>query len=160
MGTTSENRGSVHPNREIEIFVEHSEAELFPPDELRVLCFFAIGQEPAGHDLATLAVLLTGAERIRALHRDFMGLDTDTDIMTFPADLEPGRHGRGGDLVISVDAARDNGFEIGHSTWDEVRFLVVHGILHLCGWDDHDERDREAMLSRQSEIIARFDALG
>jgi rRNA maturation RNase YbeY len=143
--------------REFEILVEHPEANAFPLADLRDLGLFALDQEPDGAEFLVVTVLLTGADRIQELHRDFMGLDSDTDIMTFPAELEPGVAGRGGDIVISVDAARENGADAGHSTWDETRFLVLHGILHLCGWDDHDPEDRARMLARQSEIIAKFD---
>ncbi len=145
-------------DREWETFVDHPDAASFALERLRDLGIYAIDHEPHGVDLTVVNVLLTGDARISALHRDFMGIAGSTDIMTFPAELEPGKTGRGGDIVISVDAARENGQDAGHSTWDEVRFLVVHGVLHLCGWDDQDDDHRAAMLTRQSEIIAAFDA--
>ena len=46
----------------------------------------------------------------------------------------------------------------GQTTWDEIRFLVVHAVLHLCGWVDEDDADRDAMLDRQRALIAAFDA--
>jgi rRNA maturation RNase YbeY len=150
----------VRPLREFEILIDHPEAHAFPLGELRDLGLFALDGEPNGADFLVVTVLLTGAARVQVMHRDFMGLDSETDIMTFPADLEPGLEGRGGDIVISVDAARENGAEAGHSTWDEVRFLVLHGILHLCGWDDHNPADRARMLARQSELITEYDARG
>ncbi len=104
----------------------------------------------------SVAVVLTTDESVRALHRDFMGIDSETDVMTFPAD-DP--HGpRGGDIVISVDRAADQAPEWGHSTWDEIRFLVAHGVLHLCGWDDASAGARSKMLDRQRELIDAFDA--
>ena len=150
----------MNPEREIEILVDHPDAESFPLDALRDLALFAIDQEPGGEDLLSVTILLANDVRVRELHRDFMGLDSETDIITFPADLEPGLQGHGGDIVISVDAARENGAEVGHSTWEEARFLAVHGILHLCGWNDHDAVSRATMLARQSEIIGQFDERG
>jgi rRNA maturation RNase YbeY len=150
----------VTPAREFEILIDHPDAAAFPLAALRELGIFALDREPAGADFLVVTVLLTGAERVQELHRDFMGLDSETDIMTFPAELEPGVEGRGGDIVISVDAARENGMDAGHSTWEEVRFLALHGILHLCGWDDRNDADRVLMLARQSAIIAEFDARG
>lgn len=143
---------------EIAIIDDHPSAVTLPLDDLRALAEFAIRSEPNGADLTTVAVLLTSDARMRELHRDFMGLDTETDVMTFPIDLEPGEEGRGGDIVISVDRAAENGREVGNSPSEEVGFLIVHGILHLCGWDDHNSEDRARMLTRQTEIIRAFHA--
>ena len=144
---------------EIDILVDHPEAGTYPVEELADLARFAAANEPLGSKLRVLTVLLTGDERIRELHRDFMGLDSETDILTFPVDLEPGVDGIGGDVVISIDTARDNAAGAGHSALDEVRFLIVHGVLHLCGWDDVDDDDQARMLDRQSEIVAAFETL-
>jgi probable rRNA maturation factor len=73
--------------------------------------------------------------------------------MTFPAG-EAGQEG--GDIVISVDRAADQGPEHGFSVDDEVRFLFVHGLLHLSGWNDLNQEDRERMLARQTELLAGF----
>jgi probable rRNA maturation factor len=143
---------------EITIIDDHPSVVSFPLDELRALSEFASRSEPGGDDLTVLAVLLTSDARMRELHRDFMGLDTETDVMTFPVELEPGEEGRGGDIVISVDRAAENGREVGNSPAEEVGFLIVHGILHLCGWDDHDSDARARMLTRQTEIIRAFRA--
>lgn len=101
-----------------------------------------------------IAVALVDDARLQALHRDFMGIDTPTDVMTFPYD-ESGSAG-GGDLVISVDHARTQAAAWGMSPADEVRFLVVHGLLHLLGWRDEVEGDRERMLGRQAELFNRW----
>ena len=90
--------------------------------------------------------------RLQALHRDFMGIDTPTDIMTFPTDDE-GEGCRGGDLVISVDHARTQAGAWGMSPADEIRFLVVHGLLHLLGWRDDTDEERERMLERQQALL-------
>jgi probable rRNA maturation factor len=81
-----------------------------------------------------------------------MGIDEQTDVMTFPAGEEEEREA-GGDIVISIDRAAEQGPEHGHTTAEEVAFLIVHGVLHLCGWDDHAAEDRAAMLERQREIL-------
>lgn len=146
----------MSPEIEFEIIVDYPCTDAFELDDLRALGRFAIVQEAGGHDLKEVNVLLTTDARMRALHRDFMGIDSETDVMTFPADLEPGVAGRGGDIVISIDRAAENGRDVGNLPWEEVRFLTVHGILHLCGWDDRNDADRAAMLARQVEIIAEF----
>ena len=101
-----------------------------------------------------IVVALVSDHALRRLHRDFMGLDSETDIMTFPR----GSGKQGGDVAISVDRAMDQAGEHGLSPWEEVRFLVVHGVLHLCGWDDGSDAERAAMLARQTAILASMDA--
>ena len=104
----------------------------------------------------TVAVVLTDDERLRALHRDFLGLDSRTDVMTFPLrDTDPGAgEAQGGDIVVSVERAAEQAAAYGHSPAHEVRFLVVHGLLHLCGWDDATDSDRTRMLNRGAELLA------
>ncbi len=85
-----------------------------------------------------------------------MGLDTPTDVMTFPADGEAGGAG-GGDVVVSVERAADQAADFGQTPAEEIRFLVVHGLLHLCGWDDATTERRSRMLDRQAELLEAFD---
>lgn len=100
-----------------------------------------------------VAVAMMSDAGLRRLHRDFMGLNTLTDIMTFPR----GDGQFGGDIAISVERAAAQGPEHGLSAWQEVCFLVVHGVLHLCGWDDGDDVSRAAMLARQATILHQWD---
>jgi probable rRNA maturation factor len=105
-----------------------------------------------------VAVVLTTDGHLRDIHRQFMGIDEVTDVMTFPADPSEDGTSLGGDIVISVDRAAAQGGAFGHSRDQEIEFLVVHGLLHLCGWDDHSSADRERMLNYQTELIAQFNA--
>lgn len=103
-----------------------------------------------------VSVVLTGDAELRELHRRFMGLDSATDVMTFPLD-DAGGSPRGGDVVVSVERAAEQAPEFGFSTAREVRFLALHGLLHLLGWDDATEADRAAMLERQTALLTAFD---
>jgi probable rRNA maturation factor len=103
----------------------------------------------------TVAVALVDDARIRELHRDFMGVDSATDVITFPA-AEPGEAASGGDIAISVDRAREQAPDFGVSAADETTFLLVHGLLHLCGWDDATPEERSRMLDRGRALLDRF----
>ena len=105
----------------------------------------------------TLTVALTSDEALRTMHRDFMGIDTETDVMTFPIEPNSLNQASGGDIAVSVERAADQAPEFNQSTWEEIRFLVVHGTLHLSGWNDTSEDDRARMLARQRELIDSFD---
>lgn len=118
--------------------------------ELAELCCFALGQELAeGAWSVTLA--FTTDDHMTQLHETFMSTSGTTDIMTFPFDDDPG-----GDIAISVAQADRQRHQGNWELADELRFLVVHGVLHLTGWDDGTLEDRDAMLSRQREIVALF----
>lgn len=99
-----------------------------------------------------ISVVLVDDDELRRLHREFMGIDEPTDVMTFPAGEDEEREA-GGDIVISVERAAEQGPEHGDSPAQEVAFLVAHGLLHLCGWDDQTDADRAAMLERQRAIM-------
>ena len=88
---------------------------------------------------------------IGRLHDAFMGDPSPTDIITFPFDPDDGE--MGGDIVISVDTAARNAEEHGWPLSQELTFLVLHGLLHVLGWDDTNDDDRTAMLTRQRELM-------
>ena len=99
---------------------------------------------------------------MQAAHAEYMDIDEPTDIMTFPyADEDDvwGNDQLGGDLIISVDRARDNALSVGWDVTDELFFLIAHGLLHLLGWDDHTDADRERMLARQRELMDSWETL-
>ena len=102
-----------------------------------------------------VAASLVDDERIRALHRDFMGIDTATDVITFPA-AGPDEPPSGGDIAISAERAAAQAPDFGLSPADETTFLLVHGLLHLCGWDDATPDDRQRMLDRGRVLLDRF----
>ena len=134
-----------------------------PPDldlrRLEELIHFALTAEQATGTW-TVTVLLTDDGRLRQLHHDFMGIDAATDVMTFPFGDEANDDdaSRGGEIVISVQRAGEQATDFGLTPSDEVRFLVLHGTLHLCGWDDRSTDDHSAMLSRQTELLRAFDS--
>ncbi len=126
---------------------------------LEELIHFALTAEQATGTW-TVTVLLTDDGRLRQLHHDFMGIDAATDVMTFPFGDEANDDDatRGGEIVISVQRAGEQATNFGLTPNDEVRFLVLHGILHLCGWSDRSTDERTAMLSRQTELLRAFDS--
>ena len=110
-----------------------------------------------------VAFVFVGDERIQDLHRQFMDLDSPTDVLTFPNEPDvpaPGGNPSGGDIIISVERAEEQAAEHGHALDHELRFIAVHGLLHLCGWDDGTDADRTAMLARGGHILAAFDEWG
>jgi probable rRNA maturation factor len=97
-------------------------------------------------------VLVTSSVELKSLNRRFRGADKTTDVLSFPAPLVKGRQAKrvAGDVAISADIARENARRLGHSMADEVKILVLHGILHLAGFDH--ERDNGEMARKESRL--------
>ena len=100
-----------------------------------------------------VSVLLAGDERIRALNRDFRGKDHSTDVLSFPAAPAFVGAGQAGDLAISLETASRQAAEYGHPLETEVKLLMLHGLLHLAGFDHESDAGqmarREARLRKQ-----------
>ena len=93
--------------------------------------------------LGTVNVLITNNREMRSLNRRFRGKDTATDVLSFPA--APGLPGRlAGDLAISADIAGRNARQFGHPVADEIKILILHGVLHLAGYDHENDGGRMA----------------
>jgi len=98
-------------------------------------------------------VLLAGDRTLRRLNRDFRNKDKATDVLSFPTPAEIAKE-FAGDLAISLDTARRQAEAHGHSLRDEVRVLLLHGLLHLNGMDH--ETDRGEMASREAALRTRL----
>jgi probable rRNA maturation factor len=94
-----------------------------------------------------VTVLLSADSEIRELNRSFRGKNKTTDVLSFPS---ANGNGYAGDIAISIEAAQRQAREHGHSTAEEIRILMLHGMLHLAGMDH--ERDNGAMLRKESRL--------
>jgi probable rRNA maturation factor len=94
-----------------------------------------------------VSVLLTSDAALRRLNRRFRGKDTTTDVLSFPAE-GPAAEEMAGDLAISVPAARRQGAACGHSLETELKVLILHGLLHLAGYDHESDNGRMARRER------------
>ena len=96
-----------------------------------------------------VAVLITGNREIQKLNREFRKKDKPTDVISFPSEVR----GVAGDIAISVDIANRNAITLGHEASAELKVLILHGMLHLAGFDhevDAGEMARkEARLRKQ-----------
>jgi probable rRNA maturation factor len=102
-------------------------------------------------------VLLTSDAQLRRLNRDFRGKNKPTDVLSFPAPEEIAEQ-HAGDLAISLDTAARQAESFGHSLGEEVRVLMLHGLLHLNGMDHEvdsgEMAEREAELRRELKLPA------
>jgi probable rRNA maturation factor len=101
-----------------------------------------------------VSVLLTGDAQLRRLNRRFRSKDKPTDVLSFPAPEFPGDSSLVGDLAISVETAARQAKELGHALAVELQILILHGLLHLAGYDH--ERDSGQMARRETTLRRRL----
>jgi probable rRNA maturation factor len=115
----------------------------------RALALFAGKAQRAVGLRGDVVIFVTCSEEMQKLNREYRGKDEPTDALTFPS-LSPRVLG---DIAISVEIAAANAAELGHSTEAEVKVLILHGLLHLAGYDhetdDGEMRTRETTLRRK-----------
>jgi len=100
-----------------------------------------------------VSVLLTTDSALRRLNRRFRKIDQPTDVLSFPADAGFGRRQKiAGDLAISVPTARRQAAQHGHPVSLEIKILILHGLLHLAGYDH--ESDSGQMARRERRLRA------
>ena len=98
-------------------------------------------------------VLVTTSAEMKSLNCRFRGKDKPTDVLSFPA--EPGAQKQfAGEIAISAEIAAQNARALGHSPAQEVKILVVHGVLHLRGYDH--ECDNGQMARREKQLRAKL----
>lgn len=101
----------------------------------------------------TLAFMTDSA--IHALNKRFLEHDEPTDVITFPYSQKP-LHG---DLAISTDTAIAAAVERGHDAKEELLLYVIHGILHLCGYDDLSEKKQKVMRQKEAEYLKQLNVV-
>ena len=123
-------------------------------------------------DCCAVSALLTDNEGIRAINREWRGIDSATDVLSFPLnELAPGAFDPDvcerdpetgcvllGDMVFSLERCAAQGEEFGHGFEHELMYLTVHSVLHLLGYDHVDEGEmKRQMREREKAIMALLD---
>ena len=127
----------------------------------------AIEEQNFEHD-CMVSVTLVDNERIHEINREFRGVDRSTDVLSFPVlefdggeleescgDVFEGKYILG-DVVLSLERAREQCIEYGHSFEREVGFLVCHSILHLLGHDHETDGEREVMRRHEEATLEKL----
>ena len=136
-------------SRSVEVVVEGVPV---PASPARLTRFCSKALRAAGFTAWDVAVLLCGDERIRDLNRRFRGKPDPTDVLSFPR--EEGTRGEPvcGDIAVSLDTLERNASRFGSSENDEMKRLLVHGLLHLAGMD-HGRGKSGKMLALQEKLL-------
>lgn len=113
------------------------------------------------HPESELSISLVDLEEMSSLHMRWLDESGPTDVLSFPMDeLKPNSSSDGpgilGDIVLCPEYAKKQAVEIGHSLQAELEVLVVHGVLHLLGFDHRENDEKTMMFSRQDEILREW----
>ena len=145
---------------EIAISIEPEELCIAPEDENAVRRAIETVGRLYGAEDAEVSVTLTNDAYIHEINRMYRGVDRPTDVISFALmeSEEPEIVGGDprdvlGDLVISLERARAQAEEYGHSYLRELSFLTVHGMLHLLGYDHMEEAERAEMEEEQRHVM-------
>ena len=113
---------------------------------------------------AYFTVIIVDNATIKDINKTYRNIDRETDVISFAleddkteSDTLYNKRGKNkhllGDIYISIDRAKEQALEYGHSLTREICFLAVHGLLHLLGYDHMEKSDEEVMFSKQEEIL-------
>jgi probable rRNA maturation factor len=110
---------------------------------------------------ADLSIVLSNDRQLHDLNLKFLEIDAPTDVLSFPAGEAETDPDTGevylGDVLISLNRAQAQAASGGHSLLDELQLLVVHGVLHLLGYDHAEEAEKAEMWAAQAEILTRLE---
>ena len=140
-----------------EIFNETDE-EIKELDGLKGLLDYALSYLKLNN--VEFNVIIIDNERIHKMNREYRGVDRETDVITFALedhkDIEFENLRLLGDVYISIDKARSQAKDYGHSLKREISFLAIHGLLHLLGYDHMNPEDEKVMFGLQDEILDSY----
>jgi probable rRNA maturation factor len=109
-----------------------------------------------------LTVFLSDDAQLHELNLEFLGVDAPTDVLSFPASETDPETGKPylGDVIISAARAEEQARSAGHPLEAEVQLLVVHGVLHLLGYDHAEPEEKERMWSLQAKALETLGLAG
>ena len=138
--------------------INETNEELKELDTVKKLLEFAITYTKVGN--VVFNVIIVDNDYIHKLNKEYRGIDRVTDVISFALednlDIKYDDFRLLGDIYISIDKARSQAIEYGHSFLRELCFLSIHGLLHLLGYDHMEKEDEKVMFGLQEEILDAF----
>lgn len=154
-------------NRQEKITVDEAMEELVARVVDKVLAYEECEEE------YEVSISFVGNEEMRSLNNEYRGIDRETDVLSFPMvefvddELEEDDESAEyideeialGDIVISMEKVLEQSAEYGHSFNRELAFLLVHGMLHLLGYDHENEAEEREMFDKQEAILKEMNLI-
>lgn len=145
-------------NSSVEVFVQVNE-EIKELETVEKVLYSAIEKEKL--EKVSFNLIIVDNKYIHELNRTYRNIDRETDVITFALEDEdtlvmPNDERILGDIYISIDRAKSQAEEFGHSLLRELSFLAVHGFYHLLGYDHMTEEDEKVMFKKQEEVLEAY----
>ena len=145
-------------NNSIEVFVTVEE-EIKELETVEKVLYSAIEKEKLEN--VSFNLIIVDNDYIHDLNKNYRNIDRETDVITFALEDEdtivmPNEERVLGDIYISIDRAKDQANEFGHSLLRELSFLAVHGFYHLLGYDHMTPEDEKVMFKKQEEVLEAY----
>lgn len=140
-------------------FTESVPAEivsLFPTESrLESMLIDAVNQSLLAHNIddSEISIAVVGDDQIHSINRQYLNHDYETDVITFDLGSHPETNALQGEIVVSAETAVRVASEIGNQPDVELILYAVHGALHLSGFDDHSDADREEMRAAEKRMM-------
>jgi probable rRNA maturation factor len=140
----------------------HREPEPLDASAFERLAAFVLEREEAPANVE-LSIAIVDLAEMEHLNGEYRGKEGPTDVLSFPCDdpcavLGPGEPVTLGDVVIAPEVAEAQASEYGHTVEEELNLLLVHGVLHLLGYDHEDDAEAEAMQVRERSLLIAWAA--
>lgn len=150
---------------EIQISVEEEFRGLIEEDRVKRIAQQVLKAESVAPPYE-VSIVFTNSEMVQKLNRDYRGVDESTDVLAFymlpekePASsfiLPPDGINRLGEVIISYPKAVEQSREQGHPVNEELALLIIHGILHLLGYDHEKPEEEAKMRAREKELLEKI----
>lgn len=142
----------------IEVFIQVEE-NIKEIETVEKVLYSAIEKEQL--DNVSFNLIIVDNKYIHELNKTYRNIDRETDVITFALEDEstvivPENERILGDIYISIDRAKIQAEEYGHSLLRELSFLAVHGFYHLLGYDHQTPEDEKIMFSKQEEVLELY----
>ena len=123
------------------------------PDAKRHAAWIIDSIDAEGYDLERIDFIFCSDDYLLEINRKHLGHEDYTDIITFPFEENP----IVGEIYISIDRVRENASTFTTGFENELRRVMIHGVLHLCGYDDHEEEDIEMIRAKEEQYLEEFE---
>lgn len=152
----------------LRLFTDNNQDKIEVNDKLRSLVKSVVEKTLEYENIdenCEVNVMFTDNDEIRQINNEQRNIDNATDVLSFPmlnakngeAEVSDADYFEGylilGDIVISLERAKEQAEEFGHSFFREVGFLTCHSVLHLLGYDHEEDADRQIMREKEEEVL-------
>ncbi|HEY9058930.1 MAG TPA: rRNA maturation RNase YbeY [Pseudobacteroides sp.] len=157
----------------MQIYIENMQDKIEVPTDLEKIITDAVKTSIQSEEFDTpaeISVLLVDDKKIREINNEHRNIDKATDVLSFPVvEMHEGEiiSNEGdfdldeellllGDIIISLETAKKQALEYGHSFEREIAFLTTHGVFHLLGYDHMEKEEEEKMLLKQESVLRKL----